>query len=65
MKKSLVFFLVLSLAIIFQTGLTSVATGAPMVMRLAETHPQDYPTTKGDYEFARLVKERSNGTNRR
>jgi tripartite ATP-independent transporter DctP family solute receptor len=30
-------------------------------MRLAETHPQDYPTTKGDYEFARLVKERSNG----
>jgi len=30
-------------------------------MRLAETHPQDYPTTKGDYEFARLVKERTNG----
>jgi len=53
--------LVLSLAIIFQTGLTSVATGAPIVMRLAETHPQDYPTTKGDYEFARLVKERTNG----
>jgi len=34
---------------------------APIVMRLAETHPQDYPTTKGDYEFARLVKERTNG----
>jgi tripartite ATP-independent transporter DctP family solute receptor len=31
------------------------------VMKLAETHPQDYPTTKGDYEFARLVKERTNG----
>ena len=61
MKKLLVFFLVVSLAIIFQTGLTSVATGAPIVMRLAETHPQDYPTTKGDYEFARLVKERTNG----
>ena len=61
MKKLLVFFLVLSLAIIFQTGLTSVATGAPIVMRLAETHPQDYPTTKGDYEFARLVTERTNG----
>src|SRR4030042_2590228 len=30
-------------------------------MRLAETPPQDYPTTKGDYEFARLVKERTNG----
>jgi tripartite ATP-independent transporter DctP family solute receptor len=38
----------------------SIATAAT-VMRLAETHPQDYPTTKGDYEFARLVKERSNG----
>ncbi len=34
---------------------------AQKVLRLAETHPQDYPTTKGDYEFARLVKERSNG----
>jgi tripartite ATP-independent transporter DctP family solute receptor len=34
---------------------------APIVMRLAETHPQDYPTTKGDYEFARLVKERTDG----
>ena len=30
-------------------------------MRLGETHPADYPTTKGDYEFARLVKERSGG----
>jgi len=39
----------------------SLTAAAPIVMRLAETHPQDYPTTKGDYEFARLVKERSNG----
>jgi tripartite ATP-independent transporter DctP family solute receptor len=30
-------------------------------MKLAETHPQDYPTTKGNYEFAKLVKERTNG----
>jgi tripartite ATP-independent transporter DctP family solute receptor len=29
--------------------------------RLAETHPADYPTTKGDMKFAELVKERSNG----
>jgi TRAP-type C4-dicarboxylate transport system substrate-binding protein len=61
MKRIFIFFLVVSLAIIFQTGLTSVATAAPIVMKLAETHPQDYPTTKGDYEFARLVKERTNG----
>jgi len=32
-----------------------------IVLRLAETHPIDYPTTKGDLEFARLVEERSNG----
>jgi tripartite ATP-independent transporter DctP family solute receptor len=33
----------------------------PIVMRLAETHGADYPTTQGDYEFARLVEERSDG----
>lgn len=32
-----------------------------ITLRLGETHPADYPTTKGDYEFARLVKERSGG----
>jgi tripartite ATP-independent transporter DctP family solute receptor len=29
--------------------------------RLAETHPADYPTNKGNLEFARLVKEKTNG----
>jgi tripartite ATP-independent transporter DctP family solute receptor len=61
MKRIFIFFLVVLLTIIFQTGLSSFAIGAPIVMKLAETHPQDYPTTKGDYEFARLVKERTNG----
>jgi tripartite ATP-independent transporter DctP family solute receptor len=32
-----------------------------IVLRLAETHPADYPTTRGDQEFARLVEERTNG----
>ncbi|MCX7788680.1 MAG: TRAP transporter substrate-binding protein [Spirochaetes bacterium] len=32
-----------------------------IVMRLAETHRADYPTTRGDMEFARLVNERTNG----
>ena len=32
-----------------------------IVLRLAETHPKGYPTEMGDEEFARLVKERSNG----
>ena len=33
----------------------------PIVLRLGETHPKDYPTTKGDFKFAELVKERTNG----
>lgn len=32
-----------------------------IVLRLAETHAADYPTTKGDMEFARLVEERTSG----
>lgn len=35
--------------------------GKTYTFRLAETHPADYPTTKGDIRFAELVKERSNG----
>jgi tripartite ATP-independent transporter DctP family solute receptor len=59
MKRNLrTLSLALWLVVVF---LVSVSTAAPIVMRLAETHPQDYPTAKGDYEFARLVKERTNG----
>lgn len=32
-----------------------------ITLRLAEVHPADYPTTQGDYEFAKIVKERTNG----
>lgn len=32
-----------------------------IVLRLAETHAQDYPTTQGDQYFADLVEERTNG----
>jgi len=49
------------LVAVFEIGFSPVAIGAPVVMKLGETHPQDYPTTKGDYEFSRLVKERTNG----
>lgn len=35
--------------------------GPTYTFRLAETHPADYPTTKGNMRFAELVKERSNG----
>jgi tripartite ATP-independent transporter DctP family solute receptor len=60
MKKILVVVLSVSLVSFLFAGTASVVF-AQKVMRLAETHPQDYPTTKGDYEFARLVKERTNG----
>jgi tripartite ATP-independent transporter DctP family solute receptor len=36
-------------------------TGNQIVLRLAEMHPEDYPTTIGDKQFAKLVEERSNG----
>jgi tripartite ATP-independent transporter DctP family solute receptor len=61
MRKILGVFLVVLVATFVLTGSPARVSAAPIVMRLAETHPQDYPTTKGDYEFARLVKERSNG----
>jgi len=61
MKRIISLGLMVLLVGILQVGSFPVASAAPIVMRLAETHPQDYPTTKGDYEFARLVKERTNG----
>jgi tripartite ATP-independent transporter DctP family solute receptor len=61
MRKILVVFLAVLAVTLVLTSNSSKVSAAPIVMRLAETHPQDYPTTKGDYEFARLVKERTNG----
>lgn len=37
------------------------AEGPTYTFRLAETHPADYPTTRGDMKFAELVHERSGG----
>jgi tripartite ATP-independent transporter DctP family solute receptor len=36
-------------------------SGPAVELRLAELHPIDHPTTQADYEFARLVGERSGG----
>jgi TRAP-type C4-dicarboxylate transport system substrate-binding protein len=49
---------------LFAGGKQESSAAAPaqqVVMRMAETHPSDYPTTKGDYHFADLVKERTKG----
>jgi len=52
----------LSIGAVWSGGQQEGAAGAePMVLRLAETHAADYPTTKGDYYFADLVKERTDG----
>jgi tripartite ATP-independent transporter DctP family solute receptor len=61
MKKMLNLFVSVSLVVFVVTGVSLAAPAKNIVLKLAETHPQDYPTTKGDYEFARLVKERTNG----
>jgi tripartite ATP-independent transporter DctP family solute receptor len=50
----------------FVTGLkpkgdSSNQADATVVFRLAENQPEDYPTTLGDKEFARLVNERTKG----
>lgn len=56
MKKSVI------LAVMFAFILT-VSSGAfaEITLTVAEIHPEDYPTTKGLFKFAELVKERSNG----
>ncbi|MGL5122787.1 MAG: TRAP transporter substrate-binding protein [Fusobacteriaceae bacterium] len=38
-----------------------VSFSAPIVLKLADNHAEDYPTVMGDKEFARLVEEKSNG----
>lgn len=59
MKKATFIIIALLIAAVLMPA--QVFAQKTIVLRLAETHPQDYPTTRGDYEFARLVKERSGG----
>jgi tripartite ATP-independent transporter DctP family solute receptor len=63
MKKTVIVLAVLTLvaAFGFATGSTEESAEEPIVLRLAETHVQDYPTTRGDYRFAELVEERTDG----
>jgi len=44
------------------SGFTGVASGQdPVTLKFAEIHDAAYPTTIGDFEIAKLVKERTNG----
>jgi len=61
---SAIMMLLVMASVTYATGTKEAApAGAvkPIVLRLAETHPADYPTTLGDMKFAELVKERSGG----
>ena len=60
MKKTLVILLaVVFSAVLFNAGIARAA--ATIELKLAEIHPKGYPTELGDEEFARLVKESSQG----
>lgn len=47
--------------LLFGALLWSPSAPEPLILRLAEIHPSDYPTTQGDREFARQVAALSRG----
>jgi len=57
MKRSL---LLIVAALVALSGLWG-ASPEPLILRMAELHPSDHPTTRGDQEFARLVAELTGG----
>ncbi len=61
MKKGILVLLLVFLAAGLCWGAAAEEADELIVLRLAETHGADYPTTQGDYEFARLVEERTDG----
>jgi TRAP-type C4-dicarboxylate transport system substrate-binding protein len=56
MKRSIL--ICVALAVVFVLPFNAFAE---IKLTVAEIHPEDYPTTKGLFKFAELVKERSNG----
>ena len=63
-KQIIVISIILVLIALVLTGCTKKEVYSdvkPIILRLAEWHGVDYPTTQGDYEFAGLVEHRSNG----
>jgi len=50
----------LTLAVLFVLPL-SAQIQPTLILRMSEIQPEDFPTTKADYEFARRVKELSKG----
>ncbi len=57
MNRGMILALAMGLSLLRPTA----AEAQAIRLRLAELHPSDHPTAKTDYEFARLVEERSGG----
>lgn len=60
MRKQFVVSLLSTFLVFGVNGLVSAAD-VPVVLRLAEIHEADYPTTVGAFEIAKLVEQRTNG----
>ena len=54
------FRLIAFMSLFALSGFTGAASGqGPVTLKFAEIHDADYPTTIGDFEIAKLVKERT------
>ncbi len=60
MKKLMVLLLVAA-AIVLPLAASGSGEGGQTVLTLSEVHAEGYPTALADYEFARLVEERTEG----
>ena len=61
MKKIAVLLLVAVAMMMPAFANGSAESSGPIVLTLSEVHAEGYPTTLADYEFARLVEERTEG----
>ena len=62
MKKSMYALVsIMFLAVIVLAACGDSSSDKVITLKLAENHPEDYPTTIGDKKFAELVEEKTNG----
>jgi tripartite ATP-independent transporter DctP family solute receptor len=62
MKTMIIVSIVVFVFFLFYMTLNQRKSSSPeYVFTYAENHPEDYPTTLGGYEFARIVEEKTNG----
>ena len=59
--KKLIVLLLVAAAIVLPLAASGSGEGGQTVLTLSEVHAEGYPTALADYEFARLVEERTEG----